>query len=115
MYKEIIEHRSYVKQKLLGTTSQSERKNLIRYHNRRVRDFQHERLVHLMVTLFFALMFFTAFIIFFVQPFSNLQVPLGLLTLTLFVTELAYLSHYYQLENGVQSLYDLTKKLNQKD
>ena len=39
---------------------------------------------------------------------------LGLLALILFVLELAYIRHYYQLENGVQRLYELTVAIEEK-
>ena len=39
---------------------------------------------------------------------------LGLLALILFVLELAYIRHYYQLENGVQRLYELTVMIDDK-
>lgn len=112
MHKEILDHHNYVLHKLEGAPSVSERKQLSRYHHRRVRDFQHERLVHLLVTLFFAAFFLGSLVAYLVQPYKELQLPLGLLTIILFILELAYLRHYYQLENGVQSLYKLTEKLN---
>ena len=39
---------------------------------------------------------------------------LGTLTLILFVLDIAYIRHYYQLENGIQRLYGFTVKIEEK-
>ncbi len=65
--------------------------------------FQHERLVHLIVTFFAGI----SSIIFLISFIYFESVPLLLLftiTLLLFIP---YIFHYYFLENGVQKLYDL--------
>lgn len=63
--------------------------------------FQHERLVHLIVTVTFALLTMMS-----VMGFLALVQP-GLLVLTilLLVLLVPYVRHYYILENGVQKLY----------
>lgn len=110
MYRELIAHREYVSAKLEENLSKEQRKQLFKYHVKRVRDFQHERLIHLLVTFFFGALLIGALIAWLYIPavFSSL---FYLLTAILFVLELAYIRHYYQLENGVQSLYELTEKL----
>lgn len=64
--------------------------------------FQHERFVHLIVTVTFALL-----TMMFVMGFLALMEP-GLLVLTilLLVLLVPYVRHYYILENGVQKLYN---------
>ena len=75
--------------------------------------FQHERLVHLIVTFLTAL----STIIFLLGTLYFEEVSLlvlFLLSLSLFAP---YIFHYYNLENGVQRLYDLyfdTKKATNK-
>lgn len=61
--------------------------------------FQHERLIHLLVTLFYAL--FT-FIIFY---FTKIFLPFVFIALILLVFLIFYVVHYFRLENGVQFLY----------
>ena len=64
--------------------------------------FQHERLVHLIVTFFVGIamvLFFIGFII----TENILVFVLFLLLLCLFIP---YIFHYYYLENNVQKLYD---------
>ena len=67
-----------------------------------IQFFQHERLVHLIVTVLFALL---AILTLLANLFLNeiLLVPLELLFLVLLVP---YIHHYYLLENGVQKLYE---------
>ncbi len=111
MYKQIVEHRDYIKNKLAEKLSAEERKKLLKYHVKRVRDFQHERLIHLLVTFFFAFLLLGSFVAWAALPFSTLFWPLTALVTILFVLEAAYIRHYYQLENGIQSLYELTEEL----
>lgn len=84
------------------------------YHYQRVAEFQHERLIHLMVTLFFGLLLLC--FIGLLLGVATLGSPTltGLsasLVLLVGVTEAFYIVHYYKLENGVQRLYELTDKL----
>lgn len=111
MHKQLIAHRAYVTQQLETSLEPQQRQELFAYHTERVHDFQHERLIHLLVTFFFGLMFLGIFIAWLIMPLPELFWPLTLLMLLLFVLELAYIRHYYQLENGVHSLYALTEKL----
>lgn len=63
--------------------------------------FQHERLVHLLVTLAFAILTIGGIIAcVFVQT-----IPLLLMTILLLCLLIPYIRHYYILENGVQELY----------
>ena len=114
MYRQLIAHRDYVTQKLTEELSTDERKQLFKYHVKRVRDFQHERLIHLLVTLFFAFLMLGSFVAWAIIPFTALFWPLTALVVILLVLELAYVRHYYQLENGVQSLYELTEELGKE-
>lgn len=85
------------------------------YHLTMLQHFQHEREVHLYVTLAFAfymILFFFAFICIsiFVQDSWLLSFCLGFITLALTVTEVLYVRHYYLLENGCQKLEEISKK-----
>ncbi|MCM1050115.1 MAG: hypothetical protein NC433_17005 [Clostridiales bacterium] len=63
--------------------------------------FQHERLVHLIVTITFALLTMLAILGTIIEP----QPALFVLILLLVVLLAPYIRHYYILENGVQKLY----------
>ena len=69
--------------------------------------FQHERLIHLLVTLFFAAMTLLSFFVFIVTDY----LPVTALCALFLVLLIPYIFHYYHLENGVQKLYDLYDQL----
>ena len=97
---------------------QNDISSLNQYNSQMIRNFQHERAIHLIITFFFAALLVISIGILFVfsssLPFSNqplfLTMPL-LVVLILFITELFYIKHYYNLENGVQKLYSLSEKI----
>lgn len=72
--------------------------------------FQHERLVHLLVTLAFALLTMIAVLGCLLRPGILCFVLAGLF----FVLLIPYMLHYYTLENGVQKLYVLYDRACQK-
>ncbi len=69
--------------------------------------FQHERLVHLIVTITFALLTMMSVL----AALVLVQPGLLLLTLLLVVLLVPYIRHYYILENGVQKLYTYYDRL----
>lgn len=69
--------------------------------------FQHERLVHLIVTVIFALL--TMLTMLGVLLMS--QIALFLLMALFLVLLIPYVRHYYILENGVQKLYRYYDKI----
>lgn len=67
-----------------------------------IQFFQHERLIHLIVTVLFALLAVMSIL-------ANLiiqELVVLLLCLMFFVLLVPYIRHYYILENGVQKLYE---------
>ena len=84
---------------------------VIKDHLIKIQFYQHERLVHFLVTMLFALMF----IIIFLYTLKNVSFGLVILNLILMGLLVPYIIHYYKLENGVQYMYkqyDLLKKIN---
>lgn len=73
----------------------------IEKHLTQISFFQHERLVHLIVTIVFALLEMMSFLacLFVFSP------GLVVLTLLILVLLIPYIRHYYILENGVQKMY----------
>jgi TM2 domain-containing membrane protein YozV len=105
--------------KYIEKESEKPSKELQEYHKTMVQQFQHERLIHLIVTLFFAL-----FMILFFIFFGALEIWLprggwgeviiagiGVIYGILLVVTLFYVRHYFRLENGVQKLEKITKRL----
>lgn len=68
---------------------------------KRIELYQHERLIHLLVTLAFAVFFLLALMMFLQVGGAGLLV----LTVLFLVLLVPYIKHYYFLENSVQKLY----------
>ena len=82
----------------------------INNHLVKIKFFQHERLVHLLVTLFFALFLL-------ISLYLSLKESLFIIVvLILLVMLIFYVKHYFFLENSVQELYkkydEIINKLN---
>lgn len=67
----------------------------------RIEFYQHERIVHLIITMSFAIFFLLSLGI----CFTNGGIGLILLTVMFLVMTIAYIKHYYFLENSVQKMY----------
>ena len=87
----------------LNEKNAAEKEQFLKYMDRWIGYFQHERLVHLLVTLFFAL--FSMLVLFAFMTIGDMII--GLLFLIFFVTTCFYINHYYLLENKTQYLYKL--------
>lgn len=81
-----------------------------KYYLEKIYFFQHERLVHLLVTLGFAIFSLLAFCFFLLTEEATLLI-LGILFVMLLIP---YIIHYYFLENGVQKMYDQYDELLKK-
>ena len=68
-----------------------------------IQFFQHERLVHLIVTFFTGI----GAILFLLGALYFENIPLLLLFMITLCLFIPYIFHYYYLENGIQQLYDL--------
>ncbi len=71
--------------------------------------FQHERLIHLIVTVLFALMTILVFLL----AVTNFSLWTGVLLLLLLGLLIPYIRHYWLLENGTQKLYQYYDKLEE--
>lgn len=68
-----------------------------------IQFFQHERLIHLIVTVTFAVLMMISMIGFCLCETIAFLILEGLL----FILLIPYIRHYYFLENGVQKLYSI--------
>jgi hypothetical protein len=79
----------------------------------KIKFYQHERLVHLIVTMTMSVLtIITTGILFTIE--SDALIAVMLLFAMLLALTAAYLSHYFKLENHVQSLYDYYHKIQEK-
>jgi hypothetical protein len=96
-------------QQQLGTSTNF--KELLEYHNKKIEWLQHERLVHLLVTMLTAILFLFVFgIALLLKDNLLIFVLLGIVTVLL----AAYLFHYFRLENTVQRWYLISDEIYQK-
>ena len=87
--------------------SKEEWKNLLQEHLTQIGFFQHERIVHLIVTVTFAILTMMS-IIASIMISNQMLLVLTLLFLVLLVP---YIMHYYTLENEVQKMYTQYDKI----
>ncbi|WP_298532035.1 hypothetical protein [uncultured Ruminococcus sp.] len=106
----LTNYMKYVQQRLESCTDSELLEEILAEHKDKIAFMQHERIVHFLVTMMFALILtvFMSVLIFTV----NLAV---LLLVTIMLVLIAfYIKHYYFLENTVQKMYrvydDILKK-----
>ena len=74
---------------------------ILQEHLTQVSFFQHERLVHLIVTVTFAILTMMALAVYCIAEY----IPVLALIALLLVLLVPYIGHYYTLENEVQKMY----------
>ena len=119
MEKKILAYEKFIEREAKREMSASKRKELAELHAETVRNFQHERLIHLIVTLFFAGL---AVVVVFIAIWVAIKygwmlevLPLYILAGILVILTVFYVRHYYFLENHVQGLYKYTEKLRHEN
>lgn len=109
MWRYMLEHEAF----LTAALDSGEKINLEQlreYHRTRIKFAQHERLIHLLVTLAFALFFLlSVFLAMLVEKTGTLL--LSLLFLALLVP---YIIYYYRLENSVQKWYRIYDHIEER-
>ncbi len=76
-------------------------------HLTQIAFFQHERLIHLIVTVLFAILEFMSLFLCMLVP----NIGTMLLTIAVLVLLIPYIRHYYLLENEVQRMYEQYDRL----
>jgi hypothetical protein len=103
-------HESYVKEMLGKKLDEEKLRELLAYHDKQIQWIQHERLVHLIVMLFVCLFTLLSFGFTVIRP----STPASILSGLLLILSLAYIIHYYRIENGVQKWYLISNQIKQK-
>ncbi|MCL2451455.1 hypothetical protein FWD20_01045 [Candidatus Saccharibacteria bacterium] len=119
MDKEILAHARFVQSEIARLKKAPEAAAaaaLLAYHDMMTRNFQHERQIHLYVTLFFACLMIGSWAVALILMLNLGGLdpalwPMGLLVLILTVLEGFYIRHYYRLENRTEKLYQLTREI----
>lgn len=115
MEKRILRYRHYMDELLSDiesnhNKSKEELEALRAEHLVQVSFFQHERLIHLIVTVLFALLEVISLIMVMMSP----ELFTLLLTVTVLILLLPYIRHYYILENEVQKMYKQYDRLSRE-
>ncbi|MFA5089352.1 MAG: hypothetical protein WC552_10010 [Candidatus Omnitrophota bacterium] len=100
-------HIAFIENSLEANGEGSDWRALSEFNLMQIGFFQHERTIHLLVTLFFGLMLMLSSVSGLILMNFWLLV-VGVITLVM--TGL-YIRHYFILENGVQKLYSLEKEI----
>ena len=109
MKKRIQSYMAYMDQQLENNDSGLSYEELCTQHEKQLAYFMHERLVHLLVTLTFAIL---AFVTFFMAV-MNFSMGIIVLFFAFLILLIPYIMHYYLLENSVQYMYRQYDRLQQ--
>ena len=109
MKKRIQSYMAYMDQQLEHNESGLSYEELCIEHEKQLAYFMHERLVHLLVTLTFAIL---AFVTFFMAV-MNFSMGMIILFFAFLILLIPYIMHYYLLENSVQYMYRQYDRLQQ--
>ena len=82
--------------------------DIINKHLIKINFFQHERLIHLLVTLFYALLFLVFLYM------CSIHYIFAVIAIILLIFLIFYIIHYFRLENGVQYLYKQYDRMLEK-
>lgn len=102
MKRRILTYMQQIDELLQAPPEDTDWDKAIQNHLTQIRFFQHERLIHLIVTVLFALM--TTSVV--VGLVSSSNIWLAILLIPLLILLFPYINHYYLLENGVQKMYE---------
>jgi hypothetical protein len=103
-------HEAYVKEQLLAEGDRRQWSRLMETHERITSAMQHERLIHLLVTLAFGVFFLLSMAMAFIEPSWQVLILMGLF----FVLVVPYIAHYFFLENTVQRWYTYTDEIEKR-
>ncbi len=102
MAERIKQYLAYIDGLLAGDNKDIDYEQECKQHLVQIAFFAHERLIHLIVTVLFALMTVAVFL----YTMSNPQPALFLLLFFILCLMIPYIKHYYLLENSVQRMYE---------
>lgn len=112
MKKRILRHLKYMDEYLAGMSEKSkeELEKTMKKHMTEIYFFMHERFIHLVVTVLFALGTFMTIFTYLIAE----NIGLLALALCLIILLAPYIKHYYLLENGVQKMYIQYDRLSEE-
>lgn len=113
MEKRILAYRKRIDELLQSKEADWEK--ILEEHLTQVAFFQHERLIHLIVTVLFAVLEIMSILgTVILSAMESGNIALSIMTILLLVLLIPYIRHYYILENEVQKMYVQYDKLLEK-
>ena len=109
MKERILDYRRRIDALLEKRDADVDWKGVLEEHLVQVSFFQHERLIHLIVTVLFALLLMGTIGIALIADYM----PMLLVSLLVLCLLAPYISHYFLLENEVQKMYEQYDKMLQ--
>lgn len=109
MYHYLLCHEEQMK-KLLEGDEKCDWVHIREYHKAQIEFMQHERLIHLIVTLFFSVLFIGSI----VCSLLISNILFYILDFIFLIFEGFYIVHYYRLENGVQRWYSIFNEIDKR-
>ena len=114
MKNRILTYRKYI-DSLLQSQEDCDWRYIKQEHLTQLTFFQHERLVHLIVTItILELLSVCAYVVVGALD-SSLSFPLLILSLVILILLVPYIKHYYLLENEVQKMYTQYDRICEKE
>jgi Ca2+/Na+ antiporter len=110
VHKRLVTYRQRIDALLEGSADGVAWDAVLEEHLVQISFFQHERLIHLLVTLAFALMELAAALV----AILTGRIEAVVLMLMFLVLLVPYVVHYYHLENGTQKLYEQYDRLRER-
>ena len=118
MEKRILAYRKRIDELLQREEADWEK--VLEEHLTQITFFQHERLIHLIVTVLFAILEIMSILgIVLLTAIDKGNIALSIMAILLLVLLIPYIRHYYILENEVQKMYgqydELLKKMDKRE
>ena len=101
---------AYVDKLLAEDSKEADWEAEMKKHLVQIAFFAHERLIHLIVTVTFAILTVLAFL----YTINNFSLAMVLLIFAFMCLMIPYIKHYYLLENSVQYMYEQYDQMQQK-
>ena len=103
----LTDYMNAVSERLENCKSQQELSAILSEHMDKIAFMQHERIVHFLVTMMFAVILS----IFMIGMLITENIMLVILVTIIIVLLIFYIKHYYFLENTVQKMYRIYDKI----
>lgn len=107
----LTNYMNYIQQRIEKCSDADELADIMREHKDKIAFMQHERIVHFLVTMLFALIL----IVFFAVLIFKVNLAILALVTIVLVLLIFYIKHYYFLENTVQKMYRVYDSILEKE